>query len=124
WFLALAERAEPELTGDRQREWLDRLEAEIDNLRAALAWSLESGPAEAGLRLVGALGWLWNVRDYWSESRRWLGQALSAPEPETRTAARGGGLESPRTICPLLRGPTAVGRPDREDRASSPGDGG
>ena len=53
-FLALAERAEPELTGPTQTAWLDRLEVEHDNLREALGWSVQHDPRTA-LRLVGAL---------------------------------------------------------------------
>ena len=51
----MAERCEPELIGPHQLEWLDRLELEVDNLRAALELSIERGPAELGLRLAGAL---------------------------------------------------------------------
>src|SRR5205823_7140008 len=59
WFLALAEQAEPELRGPEQVVWLERLEREHDNLRAALAWSGAQGEGEAGLRLGGALKRFW-----------------------------------------------------------------
>src|SRR5262249_31999218 len=62
WFLALAQRAEPELWRGSQTEWLERLERENDNLRAALAWSGAPGQVEAGLRLGGALRRFWEVR--------------------------------------------------------------
>jgi non-specific serine/threonine protein kinase len=77
WFLALAERSEPELWRLEQIAWLDLLDIEHDNLRAALEWALGSGEAEVGLRLTGALGRFWFVRGYWSEGRRWLERALS-----------------------------------------------
>ena len=55
FYLALAERAEPELGAAEQITWLDRLEAEQGNLRAALAHLLQSGDGETALRLAGAL---------------------------------------------------------------------
>ena len=55
YFLALTEKAEPELVGPREEEWLDRIEEELDNLRTALSWALERGESEFGLRLAGAL---------------------------------------------------------------------
>jgi non-specific serine/threonine protein kinase len=78
WFLALAERAEFRRFRPDNVEWLARLEAENDNLRAALAWSL-AGPAdgEAGPRLVLALGMFWVARDYVSEGLSWLERALA-----------------------------------------------
>ena len=77
WYLALAERAEPEL---RRAEvaWLERLETENDNLRAALEWSQsEEGGADAELRIGGALQWFWGLREHWSEGRGWLEAALA-----------------------------------------------
>jgi tetratricopeptide (TPR) repeat protein len=77
YFLALAERAEPELRGAAQAEWLQRLEAEHDNFRAALDYFQARGAVEEGLRLGGALGWFWWMRGYLSEGRERL-QALLA----------------------------------------------
>jgi predicted ATPase/DNA-binding CsgD family transcriptional regulator/transcriptional regulator with XRE-family HTH domain len=79
WYLALAEQAEPELRSAHQATWLDRLELEYENIRAALAWALESGAnLEAGLRLASALRWFWHARGHPSEGRQWLERGLTA----------------------------------------------
>ena len=75
-FLALAEEAEPELTGPEQVTWLDRLEVEHDNLRASLGWALDADP-QIALRLAGALGWFWFLRGYLNEGRDWLDRTLA-----------------------------------------------
>jgi predicted ATPase/DNA-binding CsgD family transcriptional regulator len=77
-YLALAEEAEPELSGPREGEWLERLEAEHDNFRAALGFSLEGGDAGLGLRLAGVLGGFWYKRGYLREGRWWLERETSA----------------------------------------------
>jgi predicted ATPase/DNA-binding XRE family transcriptional regulator len=79
FFLALAERAEPGLTGPAQAEWLDRLEVEHDNVRAALAWSLAQTPPSAlGVRLAGALWRFWWMHGHYREGRNWLEAVLAA----------------------------------------------
>jgi non-specific serine/threonine protein kinase len=80
YFLALAERAEPDLRGSEQVAWLNRLEAEHDNMRAALEWGLaDSLDTDAALRLAGSLSWFWVSRGHISEGRRWLDRALVRP---------------------------------------------
>ena len=76
FFLQLAERSEPELLGSNQELWLDRLEVEHDNLRAALEWSTDSAQLETGLRLGGALWRFWETRGYLAEGRRRLEKLL------------------------------------------------
>nr|MDQ3835302.1 hypothetical protein [Actinomycetota bacterium] len=77
YFLKMAEEAELALQGPLQSAWLDRLETEHDNFRAALSWSLTSqGDTEMGLRLTGALSHFWYVRGHHSESRMRLQSAL------------------------------------------------
>jgi predicted ATPase/DNA-binding CsgD family transcriptional regulator len=71
-FLALAEEAETKLKGPAQLEWLECLEVEYGNVRAALSWALEAGEAGLGLRIAGAMWWFWLVRGYTSEGCRWL----------------------------------------------------
>ena len=75
YFLALAEEAEPELSGADQLAYLERLEAEHDNFRAALTWSLDKEP-ETALRLASALARFWEKSSYFSEGSRWLEAAL------------------------------------------------
>ena len=81
YFRQLAISAEPGLRGPDQQEWRDRLEADLDNLRAALAWgtsgSAEAEDAEQGLRLAGALWYFWFQRGVPGEGRRWLTRALA-----------------------------------------------
>ncbi|MDP9470026.1 MAG: tetratricopeptide repeat protein [Chloroflexota bacterium] len=75
-FLGLAEEAEPALRGPVQVRWLERLEAEHDNLRAALGWSEELEDTETALRLAASLSYFWWVRGHVTEGRRWLERAL------------------------------------------------
>jgi predicted ATPase len=106
FFLALAEQAEPELTGDGQAIWLDCLEREHGNLRAALEWSLSEkakgerrkakgeisdpqsaspfafplSPFEVGLRMAGALWQFWWTRGYLTEGRQWLDRGVRSTD--------------------------------------------
>jgi tetratricopeptide (TPR) repeat protein len=77
YFLAFAEEAEAELEGPDQVSWMERLEADHDNFRAALSWLLEVGEAELALRIGGALWLFWRIRGHLSEGRRWLSEGLS-----------------------------------------------
>jgi predicted ATPase/class 3 adenylate cyclase len=76
YFLALAEETEPELKGSGER-WLEHLEAEHDNFRAALDWTPQPGDTDLALRLGGALMMFWDIRGHYSEGRRWLEKALA-----------------------------------------------
>ncbi len=76
YWLTFAAQANTELTGEQQDIWIERLEREHDNLRAALLWSRDSGEIEFALRLTGALGRFWRTRGYLSEGRQWLEWAL------------------------------------------------
>jgi predicted ATPase/class 3 adenylate cyclase len=92
FFLALAEEAETNLTGPDHTRWLDRVERDHDNIRAALRWSIEKGHAEVGLRIGGALWRFWHLRGHFTEGRAWITELLARPSGLARTAARAKGL--------------------------------
>jgi len=87
-FLALAEEAEPHLFGRNPVEWLERLEREHDNLRAALDRFEAAGETERVLRLAGALSEFWGVKSHFTEGRRRLERALGADERPTAARAK------------------------------------
>lgn len=87
YYLRLVERAEAELTGPQVTECLQQLEVELDNLRAALEWSLNRDVL-TGLRLVNALFWFWDESGHLHDGLYWLGQLLSQPEAQAPTALR------------------------------------
>jgi len=78
YYLRVAEKAEPYLFGAKQQNWKNRLELDHDNLRVALAWSLESNQIEAGLKLAGALAWFWHSKGHLSEGNLWLEKLLAS----------------------------------------------
>ena len=88
WYLGFAERAASEVLGAEQANWFDRFEVEHDNLRAALAWSLDAGEAERAARIGVALWRFWLVRGYLSEGRRWLERALAGFSEQTAVRAQ------------------------------------
>jgi non-specific serine/threonine protein kinase len=102
YFVQLAERAEPELTGAKQTHWLERVQREHDNLRAALEWCQQwAEGAELGLRLAGALQFFWHLHSYYSEGRRWLENMLELPAVRRFTAARAKALYGAGSLANL-----------------------
>ncbi len=92
YYLALAQVAEPELTGAEQHIWLERLAADYENLRAALEWhATNPGTAVEGLRLASALVLFWFIRGFYRDGLHWLERMLEASDDD-RTAPRAGAL--------------------------------
>ncbi len=89
WARRLAEEAEEGLGGPNQADWLERLELELPNVRAALDWALDAGEAELALRIAAGLGRFWRAHAHASEARTWLEQGLAAPDlpDDVRAAA-------------------------------------
>ena len=77
FFVALAERAHPEIQGPAQIDWLDRLETEHDNLSAAIGWSLAVGDLESAVRIGWALAMSWVMHNWHAEGRLWMDQVLA-----------------------------------------------
>ena len=79
WYLNVVREAAPSFfRGPESAPWLDRLDAEHDNLRAALAWSInEPGGAQTAVELVDGLWRFWEIRGYLVEGRQWLDRVLA-----------------------------------------------
>jgi len=88
FFVALAERAEPELAGARGPAWLARLERDHNDLRAALEWLDATGSQESFIRLAAALTLFWELRGHLKEGGRWFARALPADGPASPIRAR------------------------------------
>ncbi|HEY1359391.1 MAG TPA: BTAD domain-containing putative transcriptional regulator [Thermoleophilaceae bacterium] len=89
WLTELAEEAEAAMrTGGDSASWLDRLQAEHDNIRAALGWTLEAGEIDLALRLASALRVFWEVRGHFAEGEQWLDQALARRQGDTAVRAK------------------------------------
>ena len=111
FFVALAEEAEAELLGADQAMWLERLEVEYDNLRAAIEWALAGPNVQGCLRLCGALQRFWIAHGRLSEGREWCERALQASvasgeTPERAKTLSGAGLLAYQQIDY----PTAIAR--------------
>ncbi len=91
WCLALAERAGPELSGPDQGIWVERLETELGNIRAALGWLREQGETTLALRLATALGWFWMMPGRFQEGSDLFAALIALPgaddSPETLASA-------------------------------------
>ncbi len=87
WCLRLAEEAKPKLLGMEQGVWLNRLETEHDNLRAALGRSLSAGEGEIAARLAGALWRFWLAHGHFSEGRKYL-EAIFAHSSSLSASAK------------------------------------
>jgi predicted ATPase len=88
YFLALAEEAEPHLHGGDPAAWLDQLEPEHDNLRAAYDFLESAGETQLVLQLAGALHRFWTTHGHFAEGRRRLESALAADDRPTAARAR------------------------------------
>ena len=87
-YLRLATDAAPRLFGPDEQIWLQRLEAEHDNLRAALAWHVEQRRSREALQLVGALWWLWFSHGHLEEGCLWVQRALAIDGEPSRERVR------------------------------------
>jgi len=87
YFLGVGEQvANPRLDDADGPALMTELERDHDNLRAALRWMFEQGPADAGVRLAGALWSFWEKKGHWNEGVRWLESALARDDGVSRSA--------------------------------------
>ncbi len=82
YFQKLVTSAEAQKQSTEQKQWLDKLDADYDNLRAALGWTIKQHLAEEALSLACALGWYWNTRGLFKEGNDWIDQSLKLDENE------------------------------------------
>jgi predicted ATPase/DNA-binding SARP family transcriptional activator/Tfp pilus assembly protein PilF len=87
FYLALAEEAAPGLMGPQQMRWLQQLDSERGNLRAALTWAIQSGESEVGLRTAAALWRFWQLRASETEGRGYVDRLLAGPNSSASTRA-------------------------------------
>ncbi|MET7938929.1 BTAD domain-containing putative transcriptional regulator [Streptomyces sp. NPDC005302] len=108
WVRSLVEEAEPQLRSGAQLPWVRRLEAELDNIRAALHRSLVAGDEEEAGALVLAMGWFWWLRNFRNEGMEWMDLVLklgawldTAPGGPASVHPRGGLLSELEGVDPV-----------------------
>jgi predicted ATPase/class 3 adenylate cyclase len=101
-FVLRAEEAQPHLLGD-PKEWLERLDVDHDNFRAALDHLAQTGETQLVLRLATALSGFWSTRGHLAEGARRLEEALSADA--RRTGARARALDAASRFAQYQQGP-------------------
>ena len=127
-YLALAELADRGLRGPDQARWLERMESDHDNIKAALAWTLETGRADLALPLVAASAWFWFMAGHWRDAWSWLTRSFEVAAPEHADARavavyRAGAIQVIRNnsgpVLGLLEGALDIARSngDREGEA-------
>ena len=134
YIRARAQEAESALRGPLQQQWRDALESDLDDIRAALTWTLAASAhpvdAESGLLIVGSLWYFWFQRGLTGEARRWLVQALAKAPSRGRPAHRrcwgqahwrGGKATPPTHVSTWTRAPGcgAKRRPSRSCRVTA-----
>jgi predicted ATPase len=88
WFADLGEAAQPMLMSADRRGWLDRIEQEHDNIRAAVTWAVNASVSDVGLRLVSALWRFWQMRGYLAEGHERTVAVLAIDGAEDRPDLR------------------------------------
>jgi non-specific serine/threonine protein kinase len=102
YYLALAEAAAPQLVGPDQGAWLDRLDAELGNLRAAITFSLTQSDPEPGMRLAASLRVYWRARGHAAEGADVLRTLVNAPAAQEATLLRARVLAGAADLLQLM----------------------
>jgi predicted ATPase/DNA-binding SARP family transcriptional activator len=91
WFAAVAVAAGAGVRSGEQRQWLERVDAELDDLRAAVEWSVAAENADTAMRLAAGMSWPFWLRNEVTEARRWCATAiaLDGGSPAVRALASG-----------------------------------
>ena len=93
-FARIANEASGRIMGSEKRAWLDRLDQDHDNIRAAITWALETGRTEAALRLTAAMWRFWQMRGYLVEGLERVTAAVALPDATEFPAARADALSA------------------------------
>jgi non-specific serine/threonine protein kinase len=109
YYLAMAEAAAPDLVGPDQAVWLDRLDAELGNLRAAIAVGLTQDDPAPGLRLAASLRVYWPARGHASEGAGVLRELLDAPATQGATLLRARALAAAADLLVITGGGATAG---------------
>jgi len=114
YYLAMAQMADANHWGPEQAVSMQRLSRELDNLRAALAWSRDTGEVELALQLGGALMWFWHDSGHWTEACTWLVSTLAVAGPDHRTEGRVAALTA-LGVCRWRLGDLDAARTEAEE---------